>query len=73
MLKQKARLAGVFKNVKGRGLPMTRAVEERNPFIAREEFLMNRIVRRNGAAPPWVDLQQSKLIPRLPMLVDRTL
>ncbi len=39
---------------------MTTAVEERNPFIAREEFLMNRIVQRNGAAPPWVDLQQSE-------------
>ncbi|KAH8118791.1 hypothetical protein DFH11DRAFT_1686839 [Phellopilus nigrolimitatus] len=28
-----------------------------NPFIAREEFLMNRIVQRNRAAPPWVELQ----------------
>jgi len=34
---------------------------ERNPFIACEEFLMNRIVQRNGAAPPWVELQAGKL------------
>ena len=34
---------------------------ERNPFIAREEFLMNRIVQRNGAAPPWVELQAGEL------------
>ena len=31
--------------------------EEKNPFIGREEFLMNRIVQRNGAVPPWVELQ----------------
>lgn len=36
---------------------MARTVEESNPFIGREEFLMNRIVQRNGAAPPWVELQ----------------
>jgi len=47
----------VFKNVKGRGKPLARSVDESNPFIAREEFLMNRIVQRNGATPPWVDVQ----------------
>lgn len=26
----------------------------------REEFLMNRIVQRNGAAPPWVEAQGGK-------------
>ncbi|KAF5364139.1 hypothetical protein D9756_000143 [Leucocoprinus leucothites] len=54
---EKARSAGVFKTVKGRGQPLMRSVDESNPFIAREEFLMNRIVQRNGAAPPWVDVQ----------------
>ena len=34
---------------------------EKNPFVSREEFLMNRIVQRNGAAPPWVELQAGKL------------
>lgn len=36
--------------------------DEKNPFIEREEFLMNRIVQRNGAAPPWVELQAGKLV-----------
>lgn len=57
ILIQKARKAGAFATVKGRGLPLARSTDEHNPFIAREEFLMNRIVQRNGAAPPWVDLQ----------------
>jgi hypothetical protein len=55
--RQQARRAGLFASVKGRGKPITRAPEEFNPFIGREEFLMNRIVKRNGAAPPWVQLQ----------------
>ncbi|KAJ6589086.1 hypothetical protein B0H19DRAFT_1102857 [Mycena capillaripes] len=54
---EQARRAGLFASVKGRGKPISRAPEEFNPFIAREEFLMNRIVKRNGAAPPWVQLQ----------------
>ncbi|KAH7887496.1 hypothetical protein F5I97DRAFT_837424 [Phlebopus sp. FC_14] len=54
---EKARMAGHFDKVKGRGQPIARITEERNPFIAREEFLMNRIVQRNGAAPPWVEVQ----------------
>lgn len=54
---QKARLEGRFANLSGRGRPIERVMEERNPFIAREEFLMNRIVQRQGAAPPWVEIQ----------------
>ncbi|PPQ89803.1 hypothetical protein CVT25_007408 [Psilocybe cyanescens] len=54
---QKARKAGVFNSVQGRGKPLARSPAEFNPFIAREEFLMNRIVQKNGAAPPWVELQ----------------
>ncbi|OJA15529.1 hypothetical protein AZE42_07295 [Rhizopogon vesiculosus] len=54
---EKARVAGHFNKLKGRGQPIVRLSEERNPFIAREEFLMNRIVQRNGAAPPWVEVQ----------------
>ncbi|KAI0682623.1 hypothetical protein C8Q76DRAFT_322146 [Earliella scabrosa] len=54
---EKARLAGHFNNVKGRGRPIARAAEDKNPFIGREEFLMNRIVQRQGAAPPWVEIQ----------------
>ncbi|EIW76181.1 hypothetical protein CONPUDRAFT_84848 [Coniophora puteana RWD-64-598 SS2] len=55
---EKARIAGHFKKIKGRGKPIKREIAEHNPFIAREEFIMNRIVQRNGAAPPWVDVQQ---------------
>ncbi|KZT29483.1 hypothetical protein NEOLEDRAFT_1107247 [Neolentinus lepideus HHB14362 ss-1] len=54
---ERARLEGHFNKINGRGKPLTRQQDEGNPFIAREEFLMNRIVRRQGAAPPWVELQ----------------
>ncbi|KAJ3497222.1 hypothetical protein NMY22_g19722 [Coprinellus aureogranulatus] len=54
---EKARKAGAFNNVKGRGQPIARSTDEQNPFIDREEFFMNRIVQRNGAAPIWVELQ----------------
>jgi len=54
---ERARREGHFKSIKGRGQPLIREMAESNPFIAREEFLMNRIVQRNGAAPPWIDLQ----------------
>ncbi|KAJ8462937.1 hypothetical protein ONZ51_g10586 [Trametes cubensis] len=53
----KARQAGHFNNVKGRGQPIARVAEDKNPFIGREEFLMNRIVQRQGAAPPWIEVQ----------------
>ena len=41
---------------------MKTLTEEKNPFIAREEFLMNRIVQRNGAAPPWVEIQGGRVL-----------
>ena len=56
-----ARAQGHLDNIKGRGKPMVISNDEKNPFIGREEFLMNRIVRRNGAAPPWVELQAGNL------------
>ena len=48
--------AGLFKENKLRGKPIERDMEEKNPFLAREEYFMNRIVKRQGAAPPWVEL-----------------
>ncbi|CAL1700074.1 unnamed protein product [Somion occarium] len=54
---ERARQEGQFQTVKGRGQPLQTLTDEKNPFIAREEFLMNRIVQRNGAAPPWVEIQ----------------
>lgn len=57
---KKARAQGGFNDIKGRGKPMAIGDEEKNPFIGREEFLMNRIVQRNGAVPPWVELRAGK-------------
>jgi hypothetical protein len=37
--------------------PIAWLSEERNPFVAREELLMVRIVQCNGATPPWVEIQ----------------
>ncbi|THG93654.1 hypothetical protein EW145_g8319 [Phellinidium pouzarii] len=54
---ERARREGHFKTLRGRGKPLVRETAESNPFIAREEFLMNRIVQKNNAAPPWVELQ----------------
>jgi hypothetical protein len=51
---------GKFAKIKGRGAPLARSADEGNPFIAREEFLMNRIAQRQGAAPPWVEIQGGK-------------
>ena len=58
----RSRAQGVFNNIEGRGKPMVINNDEKNPFIGREEFLMNRIVQRNGAAPPWVELQAGKFV-----------
>jgi DnaJ family protein C protein 28 len=55
---QKAVRDGKFATVAGRGAPIARSADEGNPFIAREEFLLNRMVQRQGAAPPWVELQR---------------
>ncbi|KAJ7074494.1 hypothetical protein C8F01DRAFT_26229 [Mycena amicta] len=55
---EKARRAGAFASIKGRGRPFERTAAESNPFIGRDEFLINRLIKRNGAAPPWVQLQQ---------------
>ncbi|KAI4517453.1 hypothetical protein K525DRAFT_243364 [Schizophyllum commune Loenen D] len=54
---ERARQKGLFNNVKGRGQPIKQQSEESNPFIGKEEFLMNRILQRNEASPPWVEVQ----------------
>ena len=54
---QRARREGHFRSIPGRGRPIERSSEEYNPFIAPEEFLINRIVQRQRAAPPWVEVQ----------------
>ncbi|KAG8734266.1 hypothetical protein FRC11_006805, partial [Ceratobasidium sp. 423] len=55
---QKAQATGMFDKIEGRGKPLRQTTDEMNPFVAREEFLMNRIVLKNDAAPPWVELQK---------------
>lgn len=50
-----ARAAGAFRDNALRGKPMQRDINEQNPFLRREELLMNRIIQRQGAAPPWVE------------------
>ncbi|KAF8607807.1 hypothetical protein BDV93DRAFT_487688 [Ceratobasidium sp. AG-I] len=55
---QRAQATGAFDKLEGRGKPFRRTSDEMNPFVAREEFLMNRIVRKNDAAPPWVEFQK---------------
>lgn len=52
-----ARRAGKFTSLSGRHKPLERSVDEHNPFITRDEFLLNRLVQRQGAAPPWVEIQ----------------
>jgi DnaJ family protein C protein 28 len=65
---QQAIRDGKFAKVTGRGAPLARTAEEHNPFIGREEFLMNRIVRRQGAAPPWIEVQNGSSLPAPPVL-----
>ncbi|GAA5979305.1 hypothetical protein JCM10908_002873 [Rhodotorula pacifica] len=55
---KQARKDGVFDNVQGRGKPIERDHAESNPFIDRTEFLMNRILKTQEAAPPWIELQK---------------
>ena len=56
----KARRSGAFDRLKGRGKPYQRNDEDDNPHISREDFLMNRIVKSQGAAPPWIELQRGQ-------------
>ncbi|WWD22772.1 hypothetical protein CI109_107265 [Kwoniella shandongensis] len=56
---QRARDAGFFKITNGKGMPIPRDPEARNPHIETGELLMNRIVKRQGALPPWIELQNS--------------
>lgn len=55
---QRAMKRGLFAKIEGRGKPLPRDEAEGNPFIAREDFLMNRIVKAQECSPPWVELQR---------------
>ncbi|WWC67184.1 uncharacterized protein I206_101091 [Kwoniella pini CBS 10737] len=56
---QRAKEAGFFKITNGKGKPIPRDPEASNPHLETGELLMNRIVKRQGALPPWIELQHS--------------
>lgn len=56
---QRAREAGLLTPTKGRGKPIPRDPNAGNPYIDGGELLMNRIVKRQGALPPWIELQNN--------------
>ncbi|MCO5589790.1 hypothetical protein L7F22_043759 [Adiantum nelumboides] len=39
-----------------RGKPLEKDIHASNPFLKGEERIMNRLIQRQGAAPPWVEL-----------------
>ncbi|ODN73870.1 hypothetical protein L202_07386 [Cryptococcus amylolentus CBS 6039] len=53
---QRAKDAGFFNTTKGKGKPIALDPEASNPYIERGELFMNRIVKRQGALPPWIEL-----------------
>ncbi|WVQ72324.1 hypothetical protein IAR50_001874 [Cryptococcus sp. DSM 104548] len=53
---QRARDAGFFKTTTGKGKPIALDPEASNPYIERGELFMNRIVKRQGALPAWIEL-----------------
>ncbi|ORY22959.1 ABC1 family-domain-containing protein [Naematelia encephala] len=55
----RAREAGLLKVTRGIGQPIPRDPEDGNPHLDKGELLMNRIVKRQGALPAWIELQNS--------------
>ncbi|CAG8652232.1 22171_t:CDS:2 [Dentiscutata erythropus] len=55
---QEAIAAGKFKNLPYHGKPLPLDQNEKNPYLDRTEFLMNRLVQRQGATPAWIESQQ---------------
>lgn len=53
-----ARMRGEFDDLPGRGKPLAEDGFGSSPVADRTEFLLNRIVQRQGAAPPWIMMQQ---------------
>ncbi|GMK56789.1 hypothetical protein CspeluHIS016_0306290 [Cutaneotrichosporon spelunceum] len=54
-----AQSKGFFKNLKGAGKPIERDPSETNPLLGLSEVYMNRIIKRQGALPPWIELQNN--------------
>ncbi|PHZ09003.1 uncharacterized protein RHIMIDRAFT_181092, partial [Rhizopus microsporus ATCC 52813] len=54
---REAKAKGEFDNLPGSGKPLQEDYFKNNPYLDQTEYLLNRIVQRNGAAPPWVIMQ----------------
>ncbi|RUS13886.1 hypothetical protein BC937DRAFT_94631 [Endogone sp. FLAS-F59071] len=52
-----ARARGDFDNLSGRGKPLPYDHHAQNPFLDSSEYLMNRLVQRQGGVPPWIEMQ----------------
>lgn len=59
LTEQAAQSKGYFKNIKGVGAPIKRDPSEHNPLLDLTEVHMNRIIKRQGALPPWIELQNN--------------
>lgn len=55
---QVAQRNGKFSNLPGRGKPLA-SLNEENAFISRDEQILNRLISRQGAVPPFVEMQMS--------------
>ncbi len=53
---ERARQNGWFNNVPGRGQPIPSDINQNNPHIDRSEFFLNRIIQKQGAKPPWIEV-----------------
>lgn len=56
-----ARRRGVFQQNSLRGKPLVADEHSGNPHLQREEFLLNRMVQRQGGMPPWVALNHEMM------------
>ncbi|CAI2163855.1 4860_t:CDS:2 [Funneliformis geosporum] len=56
---QEAMAAGEFRNLPYHGKPLPSDPNERNPYLDRTEFFMNRLVQRQGSVPAWIEYQKN--------------
>ncbi|ORX41269.1 ABC1 family-domain-containing protein [Kockovaella imperatae] len=56
---QRAKEAGFFNVTQGRGKPIPRDPNAGNPHLELGELMMNRIIKKQGALPPWIELQNN--------------
>ncbi|CAG8539810.1 8260_t:CDS:1 [Paraglomus occultum] len=49
---------GQFSSLPYKGKPLPTDPNESNPCLTRTEFFMNRLIKKQGAAPNWIELQK---------------